>query len=290
MTGENDLIFKELVALSKRAKTAGNYDYKRLSELQTKMLQDAQAATQRSIENCDRLLEKYNLLEEHITALANGNELLSRIVMPFSQIGRGTHETEIQTTKAEDTCSIHGVPVEGNQGDKGNGNNAEKGGISYMKNKLTPKQESFCLAFMETGNASEAYRRSYNAAKMKPEVVNINAFRLTENTKIALRLAELRKPAVERAQVTLEGHLNDLKALRDAAVGEGQYSAAISAEVSRGKVSGLYVDKHELTGKDGKDLIPACELTRLERANRLATLIAVAQKRGATNGTINKTA
>ena len=33
---------------------------------------------------------------------------------------------------------------------------------------LTPKQEAFCLAYMETGNASEAYRRAYDADNMKP--------------------------------------------------------------------------------------------------------------------------
>ncbi|TIS17849.1 MAG: hypothetical protein E5X10_01890, partial [Mesorhizobium sp.] len=28
------------------------------------------------------------------------------------------------------------------------------------KDELTQKQEAFCLAYVETGNASEAYRRS----------------------------------------------------------------------------------------------------------------------------------
>jgi phage terminase small subunit len=40
---------------------------------------------------------------------------------------------------------------------------------------LTVKQENFCLAYMETGNASEAYRRAYNAGKMKPAVINVKA-------------------------------------------------------------------------------------------------------------------
>ena len=30
-------------------------------------------------------------------------------------------------------------------------------------NELTQKQENFCLAYIETGNASEAYRKAYNA-------------------------------------------------------------------------------------------------------------------------------
>ena len=35
-----------------------------------------------------------------------------------------------------------------------------------MADKLTPKQEAFVLAYIETGNASEAYRRAYNAENM----------------------------------------------------------------------------------------------------------------------------
>lgn len=110
-------------------------------------------------------------------------------------------------------------------------------------NKLTLKQETFCLAYMETGNASEAYRRSYSAEKMKPATINRKANDLISDGKITARLDELRKPAIERAQVTLEGHLNDLKSLRDAAAKAEQFSAAISAEVSRGKASGHYKER-----------------------------------------------
>jgi len=34
--------------------------------------------------------------------------------------------------------------------------------------KLTIKQEKFCNLYIELGNASEAYRQSYNCEKMKP--------------------------------------------------------------------------------------------------------------------------
>jgi phage terminase small subunit len=37
---------------------------------------------------------------------------------------------------------------------------------------LTIKQDNFYLSYIETGNASEAYRRSFNSAKMKPETIN----------------------------------------------------------------------------------------------------------------------
>lgn len=58
---------------------------------------------------------------------------------------------------------------------------------------LTIKQEKFCLLYVETGNASEAYRKAYNAAKMKPETVNRKAFDLLQNGKITARIAEIRK-------------------------------------------------------------------------------------------------
>ncbi len=116
---------------------------------------------------------------------------------------------------------------------------------------LTSKQESFCLAYIETGNASEAYRLTYNAEKMKPETVNRSAKELLDNTKITARIEEIRKPALEVAQVTLVEHLKDLKKLRDLSESEGKFSAAVSAEIARGKVSGLYVQKVELTGQVG---------------------------------------
>jgi len=113
---------------------------------------------------------------------------------------------------------------------------------------LTLKQENFCLAYLETGNASEAYRKAYNAEKMKPETVNRSAKDVFDNPKIAARIAELRAPVIANAQITLEQHLNDLKRLRDLAESSEKYGPAIQAEMARGKVSGLYVDKVDLKG------------------------------------------
>ena len=122
--------------------------------------------------------------------------------------------------------------------------------------KLTAKQEAFCIAYIETGNASEAYRMSYDAENAKPESVNRMAKELMDNLKISSRIEEIQKPAVKRAEITLESHLKRLKHLSDMAEAAEQYSSAIKAEESRGKASGLYTDKKEITGKDGEALIP----------------------------------
>lgn len=117
--------------------------------------------------------------------------------------------------------------------------------------RLTIKQENFCLAYLETGSASEAYRRAYNAEKMKPETVNRAAKELLDNPKITARLKELRQPIVDSAQVTLKSHLERLDSLSRQAEERGQFSAAINAEISRGKAAGLYTEKLDHTSSDG---------------------------------------
>lgn len=56
---------------------------------------------------------------------------------------------------------------------------------------LRPKQEKFCQEFIKCGNASEAYRQSYNTEKMKTETINRKAKELMDNGKITARIAEL---------------------------------------------------------------------------------------------------
>jgi phage terminase small subunit len=116
---------------------------------------------------------------------------------------------------------------------------------------LTLKQENFCLAYIETGNASEAYRRAYDADKTSAPVINVNAKKLLDSNKIALRIAELRKPVIEQVQITLKSHLEKLAELRDKAEADEKWQPAIQAEVARGKASGLYVDKIEVTVTEG---------------------------------------
>ena len=116
---------------------------------------------------------------------------------------------------------------------------------------LTKKQEDFALVYVETGNASDAYRRAYAVKSMTEKSINETASRLLKNVKVAARIAELRAPVVEKAGLTLEKHLDDLLRLRNMAVKDAKWTAAIQAEIARGKAAGLYVERTELTGKDG---------------------------------------
>ena len=112
---------------------------------------------------------------------------------------------------------------------------------------LTPKQEAFAMAYVETGNASEAYRRSYNAEKMKPETVNRNAKALMDNNKVATRVQELRAAHVERHEITVDDLIRELEEARSIAMaGERQQPAAmVAASMGKAKLLGLIVDKAE---------------------------------------------
>lgn len=135
---------------------------------------------------------------------------------------------------------------------------------------LTEKQEKFCLVYVETGNASEAYRQAYDAENMKATTINRKAKEVMDNGKIKARLQELRAPAVEKALLTLEGHLDVMQWLRDQAVQMGNISAAITAEMGRAKAAGLHVtkveQKTELSGPEGTPIKIAIQtaLTNLE--------------------------
>jgi len=70
---------------------------------------------------------------------------------------------------------------------------------------LTPKQDAFCLYYLETSNASVAYRRAYEVAPTtKAETVNRNAHAVLRATKIAARIAELRAGLQQRHSVTVD--------------------------------------------------------------------------------------
>lgn len=106
---------------------------------------------------------------------------------------------------------------------------------------LTLKQEVFCQAYIETGNASEAYRTAYAADKMKPETVNRNAKALLDNNKITTRVAELRGEIKDRHNVTVDSLIAELEEARQAALAAEtpQSSAAVAATMGKAKLVGL---------------------------------------------------
>ena len=118
---------------------------------------------------------------------------------------------------------------------------------------LTIKQEKFCMVYVETGNASEAYRQAYNAENMKEASINVNASKLLTDAKIALRIKELKSGHTKRHELTIDDLVKQLEEARQVALAleNPQCSAAISATMGTAKLLGLVVDKNETTGANG---------------------------------------
>lgn len=106
---------------------------------------------------------------------------------------------------------------------------------------LTLKQEAFCQAYIETGNASEAYRMAYQAEGMKPEVVNVKAAELLKNGKVSVRVDELKEEHRNRHNLTVDDLIRELEEARQAALGADtpQSSAAVGATMGKAKLLGL---------------------------------------------------
>lgn len=107
--------------------------------------------------------------------------------------------------------------------------------------KLTAKQEAFCLAYLETGNASEAYRQSYDAENMKPETITNKAHQMLRRGDIRARVDKLREPIMERHAVTVDSLIVELEEARQAALSAEtpQSGAAVTATMGKAKLCGL---------------------------------------------------
>ncbi|WP_347261433.1 terminase small subunit [Rudaea sp.] len=104
---------------------------------------------------------------------------------------------------------------------------------------MTPKQEAFCRAYVETGNQSEAYRRAYDAEGMKPETVNRKAAEVFANGKVTARLAEFHAEMREDYRITVQVLMRELEHARLIAKDRGNASAMIAATMGKARLAGL---------------------------------------------------
>lgn len=111
--------------------------------------------------------------------------------------------------------------------------------------KLTPKQEKFCQVYIETGNASEAYRQAYNASRTKPEVVAVKASQMLANGKVAVRIDALRALHQKRHEITVDDLVAELEEARKLAFETEKAAAAVQATMGKAKLLGLVIEKQE---------------------------------------------
>ena len=111
--------------------------------------------------------------------------------------------------------------------------------------RLTPKQEKFAQKYVELGNASEAYRRAYDAENMKKVTINKRSSELMQNGAITGRIGELMDAAQERHDITVDELSAQLQQDRKYALMFGQASAAVSASMGLARLHGLIIEKKE---------------------------------------------
>lgn len=137
---------------------------------------------------------------------------------------------------------------------------------------MTPKQEAFARAYVETGNASEAYRRAYNAENMSPDAIKVNACKLLKSANVALTVAKLKAVHQKRHEITIDRLTRmALKAYKEAqrvspTSGQMQTASMVKSAEFLGKLHGLLVEKSEVKHVAGAEDMTDDELASLARS------------------------
>ena len=103
---------------------------------------------------------------------------------------------------------------------------------------MTPKQELFAQVYLETSNASEAYKRAYNT-QANANTVNRKASQLLKHPEVIKLLADLQAIHRQRHKLTIDDLLQELEQSRLLALENIQCSAAVTATMSKAKLLGL---------------------------------------------------
>lgn len=101
------------------------------------------------------------------------------------------------------------------------------------------KQEKFCQAFIELGNASEAYRQSYYTENMSANTIHVKACELKKNDKVTVRIQELEAEHRQRHNMTVDDLIKELEEARQVGLDTESASAMVQATMGKAKLLGL---------------------------------------------------
>ena len=109
--------------------------------------------------------------------------------------------------------------------------------------KLTVKQEKFCIEYSRTGNAVKSYINAYNKPKDKYNSAGVESNRLLKNPKIKARLRELyeshnRKKIMQAEEMKIK--------LTELARDSEDRKSALKAIELLAKMGGLFISRQEL--------------------------------------------
>jgi|TARA_B100001094_G_scaffold283582_1_gene296408 phage terminase small subunit len=150
--------------------------------------------------------------------------------------------------------------------------NTNKNGTEYsmgVPKKLTERQMKFAHEIVSNEGRKTATECARDAG-FEPEHARQYASKL-QNPKlyplVVKYIGELREEWQKKYEVTYDRHIAELSKIRSEALKKGAWSAAVNAEVARGKAAGLYVEQKIIrTGK-------LEDLTTEELEARMKTII-----------------
>lgn len=123
--------------------------------------------------------------------------------------------------------------------------------------KLTPKQKAFVREYKKNGgNGTQAAIKAGYSEKTARKIAAENV------TKPVIReaLEKEEKKLQEKYEYTIDDMVRELDDVKMKADAEQNRQAQIKAIELKGKAFGLFIDRQEITGKDGKDLMPVIEI------------------------------
>ena len=119
-----------------------------------------------------------------------------------------------------------------------------KSNLMGVPRQLTERQMKFAeLLIYNEGRMSPAECALQAGYKTRPRQAASELRNPKISPLVVKYIGELRAEVQEKHGITFERHLGELAKLRDEATAKGAWSAAINAEVARGKAGGLYVDQ-----------------------------------------------
>lgn len=115
--------------------------------------------------------------------------------------------------------------------------------------KLTDKQERFVRGYLQSGNASEAYRNAYDCPKASSNTVRTNAYKLLAKPYIAHTIQTHRARQQKEMDVTVEELTTEYRNVIKASSESGNFGPVVSAITGLGKLHGLITDKVDVNQK-----------------------------------------
>lgn len=110
---------------------------------------------------------------------------------------------------------------------------------------LTIQEQAMVDAWLDGKDQSASYKVGYGAEGYAPNSLKVRASKKFAETRIRAWMQYYRAQGVANSLITSEEHLQRLAELSQKAESTGNYGAAVNAEVNRGKVGGLYVERRE---------------------------------------------